>query len=281
MQTFTRSGVAGKVEDKGLPLNGLHFHYRDWGDAGFPSLVILHGFTHHSHVWDTLSRKLSHSYHVLVLDQRGHGETDWSSDYSDETMLDDVEAFTNALGLKKLVLLGHSMGGSIAYVFAARYPNLVERLILVESGPPLPGETTGSAAPSVEKAPESFHDPEEAVRFAKTIFPMAQESELRNQIIHNLIRREDSSWAWRYDRVGLRGNYPEISASERWGLLSRVSCPTLLILGAGSSFSRERANRMIQVIPDCRVAEISESGHSPPRDNPEALFQAVWRFLEK
>ena len=280
MQDFARSGVAGKVEDRGLVSNGLHFHYRDWGDAGYPALVILHGFTHHSHVWDTLASKLQHSYRVLVLDQRGHGETEWSTDYSDETMLNDVEAFTLALGLKKFVLLGHSMGGSIAYVFAARHPNLVERLILLESGPPLPGEAAGSTAPSVEKAPESFHNTEEAVQFAKTIFPMAQEIELRKQIIYNL-RREDSNWTWRYDRLGLRESYPEISASERWKLLSRVSCPTLLILGAKSSFNRERANRMIQVIPECRMVEIPDSGHSPPRDSPEAFFEALWTFLEK
>lgn len=213
MQSFARSGIAGKVEDKRLVLNGLHFHYRDWGDAGYPAIVILHGFTHHSHVWDTLASKLQQSFHVLVLDQRGHGETEWSTDYSDETMLNDFEAFTLALDLEKFVLLGHSMGGSIAYVFAARHPNRVEHLILIESGPPLPGEAAGSTAPSVEKAAESFHNTEEAVQFVRTIFPMAQETELRNQIIYNL-RREDTNWTWRYDRKGLRDRYPEISVSN-------------------------------------------------------------------
>lgn len=77
-----------EVQDKTVTLNGLRFHYRDWGNAGATPLVLLHGFTSHARSWDTFARAVHERYRVLALDQRGHGETEWAADYAPERMVE-------------------------------------------------------------------------------------------------------------------------------------------------------------------------------------------------
>src|SRR5207249_4376580 len=102
-----------RVQDKHVTLGGLRFHYREWGEAGAPPLVLLHGYTSHARSWDTFAGAMCEHYRVLALDQRGHGETEWATDgdYTAERMVEDVAAFAQALGLGRFALLGLSMGG--------------------------------------------------------------------------------------------------------------------------------------------------------------------------
>ncbi|HEY7269991.1 MAG TPA: alpha/beta fold hydrolase, partial [Dehalococcoidia bacterium] len=80
------------VQDKTIELNGLRFHYRDWEHAGATPLLLLHGYTSHARSWDTFARAMQAKYRVLALDQRGHGETGWATDYAPERMVEDVAA---------------------------------------------------------------------------------------------------------------------------------------------------------------------------------------------
>src|SRR5689334_22507114 len=71
-------------------LNGLRFHYLEWGSESSPPLVLLHGYSSHAHSWDTFARAMADLFHIYVLDQRGHGETGWTDDYSADRMIEDV-----------------------------------------------------------------------------------------------------------------------------------------------------------------------------------------------
>src|SRR5215208_2419535 len=115
------------VADKTLVLNGLRFHYRDWGTADAQPLVCLHGFTGHARTWDTFAKAMLQDYRVLALDQRGHGETEWATDYHPLRRVEDLAAFVDALGLDKFALLGLSMGGRCAFQYAARFPDKLDR----------------------------------------------------------------------------------------------------------------------------------------------------------
>ena len=118
------------VRDEYVVLNGLRFHYRDWGDLSAPPIILLHGFTGHARSWDTLAAALAGKYRVLALDQRGHGESGWAEDYSTQAMVSDVAAFVAALGLRSFDLLGLSMGGSNAYHYAGTRPEGLQRLVI-------------------------------------------------------------------------------------------------------------------------------------------------------
>lgn len=100
-------------QDKTVFANGLNLHYLDWGTVGKPAMVLLHGLRGHAHSWDDFSGAVCQQYHVLALDQRGRGLSDWAKDgdYSTGAYVADLAAFCDALGLDSPVLVGHSMGG--------------------------------------------------------------------------------------------------------------------------------------------------------------------------
>jgi esterase len=273
-----------EVADRTVLLNGLRFHYRDWGNEGAQALVLLHGFTGHARTWDSFAMALRDRYHVLALDQRGHGESEWASDYAPERRVEDMEAFVAELGLDRFVLLGLSMGGRAAFMYAARNPQKVERLVIVDIAPESDPRGARRIAAGVQ-ARDIFDDPEEAVAAARAANPRPPEDALRHRILNNLISTADGKWTFRYD-VALRNGsgarvIPTPEEAERtWASLSQITSPTLLIRGVESDIlSPEQAERMCSLIPDCRMVEVAESGHSVPLDNPAGFLKAVRTFL--
>ena len=109
-----------RVQDETVTLNGLRFHYRDWGNPAAPPLVLLHGFMGTAHDWDTIARGLADRYRVLALDQRGFGESAWASDYHEQRLVDDLGAFVDVLGLSTFSAVGFSYGGTTVGSYAAR-----------------------------------------------------------------------------------------------------------------------------------------------------------------
>ena len=273
--------VEAQVQDKTVQLNGLHFHYRDWGNAGAQPLVLLHGYTSHARAWDTLARALCGRFQVLALDQRGHGETEWAEDYAPERMVEDVDAFVRELGLRRFALLGLSMGGRNAYAYTAQHPEEVERLVIVDIGPEIvPAGSERIRAGVLTR--DVFDDPEEAYRAARAANARPPEAELRHRVMSNLMQRDDGRWTWRYD-TALRAPdrpLPRPDPEVAWALLPKITCPTLLVRGAESDIlSRETAERMVHEIPNCRLVEVPDAGHSVPLDNPAGFIAAVDGFL--
>ncbi|MCX7618014.1 alpha/beta hydrolase [Tepidiforma sp.] len=262
-------------------LRGLRFHYREWPSPGKPPLVLLHGFTGHSRSWDTFAAAMQPGWHVYALDQRGHGESAWSDDASADAMVEDVRAFVRCLGLERFALLGLSMGGRNAYRYAARYPEGLERLVIVDIGP----EVHGAGAARIQagvRAPDVFATPEEAVERALAANPNADPAEARHRTLHNLLRLEDGTWTFRYDRAYRDGSRP-ISRPDpeaSWRELARIQAPTLLVRGERSDvLAPEVAERMAATIPDCRLVTVPGAGHSIPLERPLGFIAAVAPFL--
>jgi pimeloyl-ACP methyl ester carboxylesterase len=248
-------------------------------------LVLLHGLSSHAHTWDRFAPAVADSFRVLALDQRGHGETDWAEQYSTRLMAADLDAFVDALGLRTFALIGHSMGACNAYYFAANHPERVERLVIGDFGPDTVGSSAGGqvAARIQAAASASFATPEEAVQLAITQNPRADEADVRNRVSANLKQRDDGSWVWRYDAAGLAAHGPAArmpTREEQWQLVARLTCPTLLVRGAESDILQpETAERMVEVIPNCKLVEVERAGHSIPLDNPNGWLDAVRPFL--
>src|SRR5262249_2360847 len=130
--------------------------------------------------------------------------------------------------------------------------------------------------------PDVFDDPEEAVRRAREANPRPPDAELRHRTLSNLTPRDDGRWTWRYDAV-LRAPdrpLPRPDPEAAWSMLPRIPCPTLLVRGAASDIlSPETAARMLRDIPDCRLVEVPDAGHSVPLDNPTGFLAAIDEFL--
>ena len=119
---------------------GVRLAYRTWGPAQAPPLVLLHALGEASPDWAPLAEALASSWRVYAPDLRGHGESDWAGPYTIEQLTADLAAYVDALGLDRVALGGHSLGGAPAYLYAARHPGRVARLVLEEPAPPWPRE---------------------------------------------------------------------------------------------------------------------------------------------
>lgn len=261
-------------------LGGLRFHYREWANPGKQALLLLHGFTGHTRSWDSFAEAMQPDYHVIALDQRGHGESAWTDDYSADAMVEDVERFRRALGLQQFVLLGLSMGGRNAYHYAAKYPAEVERLVIVDIGPDIAAAGSTRIQSGV-RAGDIFVSPEEAIERALAANPNADPGESRHRTRHNLMRIEDGRWTFRYDKA-LRGDrtLPRPDPAAAWAGLATIKAPTLLIRGEISDvLAPEVAARMVSTIPTCTFVVVPGSGHSIPLERPQGFVEAVRTLL--
>ncbi len=267
--------------DRAITLNGLRFNYRVWANEGAQPLVLLHGFTGHARTWDTFAAVMQQKYHVVALDQRGHGDSEWATDYAPERMVEDTDAFVKALGLKNYVLLGLSMGGRNAFGYAGTRPAELAKLVIVDIGPEV-ATAGGARIRSGVQAKDIFDTQEDAVAQMRKGNGRAPDSELRHRAIHNLKPTADGKFTWKYDAV-LRSpdrGLPRPDAEGAWATVRNIAVPTLLIRGAESDvLSPEVAARMLEEIPDCTLVTVNDSGHSVPLDNPAGFREAVRDFL--
>lgn len=268
-------------QDKFIELNQLRFHYLDWDNEEATPLVLLHGFTSHAHAWDSFARHLSRHYRVLALDQRGHGQSEWASDYSPERMVEDLEEFVRLLNLSSFTLLGLSMGGRNAYAYTAHHPEKVEKLVIVDIGPELMASGSTRIRTGVLQK-DVFEDEEEAYRAARAGNPRADEQELRHRLKYNLMPTSEGKLTFRYDKALRSPDHPlpRPTPEAGWAMLGKLNCPTLLVRGAQSDLlSEEVAERMCREIADCQLVTIPGAGHSVPLDNPQEFTRVVEEFL--
>jgi pimeloyl-ACP methyl ester carboxylesterase len=113
--------------------------YRVTGAATAPAMVVLHALGLGGSSWDETAGAFADSYRIYAPDLRGHGDSDRPAAYSFELMRDDVLAFLDALGLDRVVLVGHSMGGSVAFLLVEEHPERVDRLVIEDTPPPFVG----------------------------------------------------------------------------------------------------------------------------------------------
>ncbi len=269
-----------KAQDRFITLNGLRFHYLEWGNAGAPPLVLLHGFSTHAHFWDLFARTMQDRFHALAMDSRGHGESQSANEYSSQHLVEDLDAFIRALGLERIALVGFSMGARIGYMYISTHPGIVERFVIVDMGPEI-SQNGSDRVRSDVLARDVFEDPDKVFQAARAANLHPSDEDLRNRVMHNLMQRDDGRWTWRYDKA--------LRASERrswrdpaleWSLLPKIDCPTMIVRSLESDIlSRATAARMAREIPNCQLVEIADCGHSVPTDNPGGFLSAVSPFL--
>jgi pimeloyl-ACP methyl ester carboxylesterase len=128
------------VDQRSVDVGGVRLAYQVSGPPEAPPLVLLHALGEDATDWEAVVPVLGRSRRAYALDLRGHGRSDWPGDYSLELMQADVLRFLDALGLGPVDLIGHSMGGIVAYLLAENYPQRVSRLILEDVPIPRPRE---------------------------------------------------------------------------------------------------------------------------------------------
>ncbi|MEU8005858.1 alpha/beta hydrolase [Catellatospora sp. NPDC049111] len=118
-----------------VDVGGVRLAYRAWGEPEAPAVVLLHGIGGGGPGdWDTVAEQLADRWRVYAVDQRGHGRSERTSAYAIDQLVADVAGLLDVLGLKRVAVVGHSLGGVVAYLFAARFPERVEALVVEDAG---------------------------------------------------------------------------------------------------------------------------------------------------
>jgi 3-oxoadipate enol-lactonase len=126
------------TEQHAATIGELRMSYEVAGDPAAPPMVLLHALGERASDWAPVAPAFAERYRVYALDLRGHGDTDWPGNYSFELMRDDVTGLLDYLGLRQVILAGHSMGAVVAYLVTIARPDLVARLIIEDAPPPFP-----------------------------------------------------------------------------------------------------------------------------------------------
>ena len=162
--------------EKFITVNNVRLRHLDYGANGKTPLICMHGHAGQAHIWDEFAEAASPYYHVLVMDQRGHGDSGWAVDgYARDRFVEDLDAFIKSLGLGKVVLAGLSMGGWNAMLYAAANPSAVERIVIVDIAPERSDEALRDQV-TRPPTPMAFYNFEEAFAWARAGNPWATET---------------------------------------------------------------------------------------------------------
>lgn len=271
-------------QDKTVKANGLNLHYLDWGTAEQPPMVLLHGLRGHAHSWDDVSAAFCSQYHIFALDQRGRGASEWAPDgnYSTQAYVDDLAAFCGVLNLPPFTLIGHSMGGRNSMAFAARYPEKVEQLIIVDVGPTIDPRGAERIQREINAVPEAFDSFDAVVAYMSQQNRYASDTVLRRRLRYATQELPDGTVGWRYD-LAIREQSRKGTAPvpvDLWPQLPQITCPTLIVRGVDTDLlSPEVAQQMLETIPNAQLAEVSRAAHMVFEENPEGFIAAVRHFL--
>jgi pimeloyl-ACP methyl ester carboxylesterase len=254
-----------------------------WGTAT-PEVVLLHGGAQNAHTWDTVALAVGRP--LVAIDLPGHGHSDGPpptppGQLRVDGLASDVADVVRTLAPEARAVVGMSLGGLTAIALAARAPELVRRLVLVDI---TPGVTPVKAKAITDfvRGPATFANFDELL--ARTIEhnPTRSESSLRRGILHNAVQLDDGSWMWRYRRHDVMPSDGEMEAMARlWDDLGGVDVPVMLVRGMRPQSVVDDGDEaeLLRRVPGARVAHIADAGHSVQGDTPVELAALVDDFV--
>ncbi|HLV14303.1 MAG TPA: alpha/beta fold hydrolase [Xanthomarina sp.] len=239
--------------------------------------LILHGFLGMSDNWKTLGTQFSEkNYEVHLLDQRNHGRSFHSNDFNYEILVEDLKNYCETHNLNDIVLLGHSMGGKVAMLFAATYPKYISKLIIVDISPryyPVHHEVILDGLSSLDFTKlKSRGDADD--QLAQYVSNYG----IRQFLLKNLYWTKDKSLALRINLKVLKENIEEIG--EPLPIHAQYVGESLFLRGDRSEYIGAQDETLIKNhFPNSKIVTIPKSGHWMHAENPKAFYNEVMEFL--
>lgn len=250
----------------------MKLHVREMGE-GFP-LVILHGLFGFSDNWQTHAKKLAAYYRVVLVDLRNHGHSPWSDEFSYQLMVNDLKELVDDLGIQKMHLLGHSMGGKVTMLFAQQYTKSIDKLLVVDIGIkayPMHHQHILAGMHAIDLNTITARSQAEAI-----LKEHIDSDGVRQFLLKNLYWKDKGQLAWRMNVDVLEREMPEILAAlpEK-----ETFVPTLFIRGALSNYILDEDFSAIEeVFPEAEFVTIDHAGHWVHAEAPEEFIDAVLSF---
>ncbi len=264
-------------------------HVSQWGEPTQPAVILWHGLSRNGRDFDELALSLSEQWWVLCPDTLGRGLSSWSSDpardYSLNGLVDGALALLKAYGIKKAGWIGTSMGGLIAMMIAARYPNPLSWIVLNDIGPVIPDAAIERIVRSAGAIPtfSSVRDAEAAMREAYAPFGPASDQFWRRIAMTSIRRRADGTFTTHFDPRILVDAQANIGTFDLWDAFQQIQIPVHVIGGADSDvLVPDIAEQMRQRGPKPSVTLLEHCGHAPSlsRSQDAALVKEVIAKLQ-
>ncbi len=273
--------------DHHITIDGCNLHYQDYGSAGKPPMLCIHGGAANGHWFDFVAAGFTAHYHVRALDMRGHGDSDWgigaAPDYSYERYAADINAFAEKLNLRDFVLMGHSMGGMISTVYcgsSSAYACQAKAFLLVDTTIKMSDERI--AGFHAVGAREGRHYANQAEFIANyKVRPggsSAAPEIFRHVAFHSGRQFPDGRWRHKVDRR-VYANRVFVDSYAYW---SHIKIPALLMRADRSGrITPDMIAEVQSRAPQALVAEVPNSDHHITLDNPAGFIQVAREFLNK
>jgi esterase len=267
--------------DRFVTVNGLRIHYLEWGSADKPPLIMLHGIGRIAHTFDHIAPHFSANYHVMAVDMRGHGDSDWDPKgaYLVEDYVKDIEGIARQLRLQNITIWGNSTGGRVAQVFAGLHPEMVSAVISEDVGPERPREIAdGMTARLKQEDEKGWASEDELLAQQKTSSPRTSEDILRAYVHYGSKRRADGRIIWKRDPAIGNGFIP----TELWRFVREIKAPIIYVLGGRSTIvPAATQDELRKVLPQAQIDTLPGAGHYPSEENPAAFLAIVDKFLQR
>jgi pimeloyl-ACP methyl ester carboxylesterase len=283
--------------DKFIDAQGLSLHYLEWGEPVGEPLVLVHGFLDQAHSWSpfvaALQELIKQPLWIIAPDCRGHGDSGWvgaGGYYHFPDYVLDLARIVQGLGIKTMKLIGHSMGGTISFLYTGSFPQRVARLVLIEGiGPPsmafsdAPARMEKWIAEVNQRGRKHFRQYSSIRAGAEQLRQTNPrlDAELALHLARSGMKQASAGkWVWKFDPLHRTTAPQPFYAAQAIEFLRRIACPVLIVDGAESrQIRRHDSKQRLEEIRDRKQVVIENAGHMVHQDNPLALAKVVAEFL--
>ncbi len=275
----------------------LRIHYLEWGEKGADPLILIHGFLDHAHSWEpfveSLQSRFTEPLWIIAPDCRGHGDSGWvgaGGYYHFPDYIFDLDCLIHSLGTPSVSLIGHSMGGTISFLYTGTFPKRVTKLILAEGIGPLPMSFSDAPlrmqkwlAEVTASGRGRRHEYSTVETAAKRL--RRTNSRLKPELALRLAQwgmkpTKDGKWVWKFDPLHRTTAPQPFYLGQALEFFRRIDCPVLIVQGKESRQApRPDMQQRLEAIAHRESIQIENAGHMVHQDNPEALARAVAQFL--
>ena len=261
---------------------GLKLHYQDYGGASMRPMLMVHGGAAHGHWFDFVAAAFTADHHVLSLDQRGHGDSQWADepDYTYLRYAADLAEFAEKLDLRDYVLVGHSMGGAVSLQHAALYPGRVGRLVIVDTIARMTAERAASLRDVGSREGSNYATREEFIKRYR-LRPAGTNAapEVLRHLAENSARQfPDGTWRHKFDRRV----YATRETTDGLPSWKQIRVPALLMKAERSErITPQIVAEVKSLCPQVEFTEVPGCDHHVTLDNPAGFVSALRAFLAK
>lgn len=240
-------------------------------------LLILHGYFGMSDNWRTLGNQFAEDYEVHLIDQRNHGRSFHADEFNYEVLAEDLYNYIQHHQLENIFLIGHSMGGKTAMLFAVTYPELVDKLIVVDISPRAYEPHHNAILAGLNSVDFSKKNTRRLVD--DQIKKYIPEMGVRQFLLKNVYWKEKGVLDYRFNLKSLTDNNPEVGKALPQN--TKFTKPSLFLKGEKSGYITENESLIINAhFPNHKIIEIKKAGHWLHAENPIDFYNEVCVFLK-